>query len=196
MKIGITGGIASGKSTVTAYLISKGWPVIDADLIARQVVEPGTDGLKAVVDQFSKEVLTAEGTLDRPKLGEIIFNDPIKRQQLNRILLPLVQQEILHQLNHQKAQLVFADIPLLFEEGYERWFDETWVVDVPLQQQLERLMKRNGLSQSQALARINSQMPLQKKKKLGTRVLDNSKGKKELYDQIDQLLNELLGGCC
>ncbi|PMB84526.1 dephospho-CoA kinase [Dolosicoccus paucivorans] len=196
MKIGITGGIASGKSTTTLYLKEKGWPVIDADLIARQVVEPGTIGLKKIVEYFSKDVLTSEGTLDRPKLGSIIFSDPSKRQQLDRILHPLIQQEIKRQMEQYKAAFIFADIPLLFEGNYETWFDETWVVYVPFETQIDRLMKRNGFTKEQALDRIHSQMPLEEKKQLATRVLDNSKEPQALYDQIDQILNELLGGCC
>lgn len=196
MRIGITGGIASGKSTVSSYLRKKGWQVIDADHIARQVVEPDTQGLRAIVDHFTTDVLTGEGTLNRQKLGSLIFNDPSKRKQLNEILHPLIEEEMLKQMKAQEViqEIQFVDIPLLFEMNYDAWFDETWVVYVSFEEQLQRLMKRNELTLSEARARIASQMPLEDKRERATRVLDNSKNKQFLYKQVDQLLERMLGG--
>lgn len=184
--LGITGGIASGKSTVVKCFEQAGYPIVDSDEIARQVVEPNTPGLSAIVTVFGSEILTAEGTLNRQKLGELIFNDPEKRDLLNDTLDPFIRQAIKAEIAEKKqlSELVIADVPLLYEGKYDRYTDAVAVVFVTPQVQLQRLMARNQLSEAQALARINSQLPLVEKKARADFIFDNDGPLAETQKQV------------
>ncbi len=167
--IGITGGIASGKSTVSLYLQELGFTIVDADLASRAVVEPGEEAYHQVVKAFGEDILLTDGNIDRVKLGSIIFNDQEKRLLLNSIVHPAVRNWM--RLKTEAAlssgeETVFMDIPLLFESKLTFMVDKTLLIYVDEQVQLQRLMNRNGLSEKEALARINSQMPLADKKGL------------------------------
>ncbi|KRL78763.1 dephospho-CoA kinase [Ligilactobacillus equi] len=174
--LGLTGGIASGKSTISNFLEKYG-QVIDADLIARQVVAPKSQGLAEISATFGPDYLTESGALDRVKMGQTIFNDEKQRQKLMTITSPLIRAEILRQLaqaKEQKVPLVVLDIPLLFDDGYEKYCDQVMVVYLPYALQLKRLMARNGFSQSQAQARISSQVDSQKLLAQADIVIDSS----------------------
>ena len=177
--IGLTGGIATGKSTVSQYLKTKGLKIIDADIVARQVVEPGTN---------------PDGNLNRAQLGKVVFADSHARQKLNQILHPLIFRTILGRLEDLKAQrcpVVVLDIPLLFETGWEQRCDLTWVVACSPQQQLTRLMARDHLDQAAAQARIAAQYPLTEKMARADVVLMNDNDQAGLYHQVDQALAKL-----
>ncbi len=182
--IGLTGGIATGKSTVSDYLAQQyHWPVFDADIYARAAVLPGTAGLAAIVDRYGSEVLLADQTLNRAKLGEIIFTYANERQWLELIVHPYVRQCFAQDLAEIKNTAV-AVIPLLFEASLQKMVSEVWVVTCSPQQQLDRLQNRNQLTLEQAQARIKSQMPLAAKARLADVVLDNSGTTADLIEQI------------
>ncbi|MFX3618043.1 MAG: dephospho-CoA kinase [Sporolactobacillus sp.] len=198
LKIGLTGGIASGKSTVADWLKAQNFPLIDADKIAKQVVEPGEEGLKKIAAHFGRAVLQADGSLDRKRLGDLIFADQEQRDQLNQLLHPLIRREMLRTVSDYEkngAEVVFLDIPLLFDSGLEDWVDRTIVVFVPAEVQLQRLIKRNHLTEQQARARIASQMPLAEKRRRATAVIDNCGTILQTRQQIQKLLERwnLLG---
>ena len=194
MIIGITGGIASGKSTVSNYLIRCGYSVVDADQVARQVVAPGTVGLKKIVQAFGPKILTDDGRLNRQKLGRVVFNSPDQLQILNKILQPLIRLEIIRQLTAlQRAdhQLIFLDAPLLFEQHYDALCDLVMVVVTSPAIQLKRLMKRNQLTVEQTEARIKSQMPLATKEALADLVIDNDSTIARTEQQVQQWLDNV-----
>lgn len=190
-RIGITGGIASGKSAVTNYLRSKGYIVIDADEGARKVVEPGTEGLEKIKAVFGEGILLSNGILNRQILGEIIFSDELKRQQLNQIMHPLIFEWIEQEIKQLNTSIVFIDMPLLYEVGYQKRVDEVWLIYVSLDMQLERLMKRNQLNKLEAKKRIQAQWSLDKKCLLVDKVIDNNHTLETLYRQLDELLDNL-----
>ncbi|MBZ3762838.1 dephospho-CoA kinase [Bacillus cereus] len=174
--IGLTGGIASGKSTVSEMFRELSIPVIDADVIAREVVEQGKPAYNKIVEVFGAEVLQQDGELDRPRLGSIVFYNEEKRLQLNKIVHPAVREE----MNRKKEmyikegmQAVVLDIPLLFESKLTSLVDRILVVAVKPHTQFERLMKRNNFSEEEATARIQSQMPLEEKVKNADEVINN-----------------------
>ncbi len=184
--IGLTGGIATGKSTVADYLAQQyHWPILDADLYSRSAVLPGTEGLSAIVDRYGSEILLADQTLSRAKLGEIIFAYAPERQWLESIIHPYVRQCFERDLAPITDTAV-AVVPLLFEANLQNMVSETWVVTCHGSQQLDRLQTRNNLTRSQAQARIKSQMPLAAKVQLAQVVLDNSGTRESLIEQIDQ----------
>ncbi|KRF54489.1 dephospho-CoA kinase [Bacillus sp. Soil745] len=191
--IGITGGIASGKSTVSLYLQELGFTIVDADLASRAVVEPGEEAYHQVVKAFGEDILLTDGNIDRVKLGSIIFNDQEKRLLLNGIVHPAVRNWM--RLKTEAAlssgeETVFMDIPLLFESKLTFMVDKTLLIYVDEQVQLKRLMNRNGLSETEALARINSQMPLADKKALADAVIDNNGDINETKRQVKAVLSE------
>ena len=190
--LGLTGGIATGKSTAAAVFSRHQIPMIDGDIIAREVVQPQTLGLAAIVQEFGKEILQEDGTLDRVALAKIIFDSTEQRQKLDRLLDPFIRQAITEQIKQQKAKypLVVVDIPLLFEGHYEQEMDAVAVVYLPEEIQLQRLMKRNQLTLDEAKKRIQSQMPIEEKKKLADIVFDNSGSKDELTCQIERWLSD------
>lgn len=175
--IGLTGGIATGKSSVARFFTEHGITVIDADQLARDAVLPGSPALAQIVSTFGREVLTNDGTIDRKRLGEIIFSDPEKRRQLENILHPAIQKQAEEQIAQAAAagqkHLIYM-APLLIEAGATDRVDDIWVVTVRPEIQLQRLMQRDGASLDQAQRMIASQMPLSEKESYGSVVIDNS----------------------
>ncbi len=192
---GLTGGIASGKSTVTKFFSDAGAHVIDADKIAREVVKPGTPGYDAILNYFGRTILLSNGEIDRKHLGEIIFNDPHKKARLDAIVHPLVMErttEIVAEIAAQAPDaVVIMDIPLLLETGMQNDFADVIVVYVPEHIQLERLINRDGIDEQAAMARIRSQMPIEKKRKLATVVIDNSHSLSRSRQQALTVFNRL-----
>lgn len=189
MIIGLTGGIACGKSTVSTYLRQKGIPVVDADVVARQVVEPGSVGLQQIVQCFGREFLQPDGTLNRALLGEKVFSEPDARKQLNAITGPLILTELKQQLQVTAPIVVLDAALLLEEESYRRLVDVVWVVHVTPEVQLERLMARNHYTLQQAEARIASQMPEAQRLLLADAMIDNNGSRDCTYEQVDLLLH-------
>lgn len=174
--IGLTGGIASGKSTVSAYLRRLGATVVDADVLAREAVAPGSAGLAAVVREFGEQMLTADGTLDRRRLGDVVFRDADARARLNAIVHPYVRQRMQEEIAAADAAglpAIVLDVPLLFEGGLNKMCDEVWVVLADVEQQQARLQARDGFDEAAAAARIAAQWPLSEKAAMATVVIDN-----------------------
>ena len=192
-KIGLTGGIASGKSTVLTYFKDKGIPYIDADIVAREVVEPGTEGLQAIVETFGSNVLHADGTLNREALGAIVFHNEEKRQLLNSCLKTHIRNRIMEltsQYEEGNTPILIYDIPLLIEGEWYTMMDEVWLVYVNETTQIERLMSRNGYTREDALARINSQMRLDDKRAYADIIVDNNGTPHDLTVQLNTIWNE------
>ncbi|OZB96500.1 dephospho-CoA kinase [Paenibacillus sp. XY044] len=193
MNIGLTGGIATGKSTVSALLVSKGALLVDADVIAREVMLPGHPVLAAAVEHFGQAILLPDGTLDRKRLGDIVFHDPAERKALNDITHPAIRQEIRGQMQAYERKhpdrLVVVDIPLLFESGLEAMYEQVLLVYAPFEIQVERLMERNRLTKDEAVARIRSQMDIEEKKKRADVVIDNSGQPSETEHQVEEFWN-------
>ena len=191
--IGLTGGIASGKTTVSNLFKISGVPVIDADLVARQVVEKGTVGLTALVNRFGEAILNTDGTLNRTELGKRMFSEEEIRSEVNDILQPLIRQEITSRMQAYKDQgktLIVLDVPLLFEMHYENLCDDIIVVAVSIEPQIARMEKRNGYTRQEALERIQSQTPLEEKVKRATIVWSNEGTLQELEQKVHQWLLE------
>lgn len=183
--IGLTGNIASGKSTVVNIFKEYNIPVCDTDQLARQVVCIGSDGLHQVVKAFGISILNNDGTLNRYKLSEIIFNDDCKRQQLNDILHPLIFEEIeKFKKKYRKEKQIIIDMPLLFEVGYETKVDEVLLIVVSNHIQKERLKIRDGLTDSQSDNRINAQMSVEKKRQKANVVIENNGTIEELRKKV------------
>ncbi len=197
MNIGLTGGIATGKSTVSSMLTRKGALLVDADVIAREVMLPGHPVLAEVTAHFGQHILLEDGTLNRKKLGEIIFRDPEQREALNRITHPAIRREIRERTEAYERdypdRLVVADIPLLLEAREQYSFlQQIVVVYVPRVLQIRRLMQRDALTEGQAAARLGSQMDIEAKKKLADIVIDNSGTLDETKQQVDKLWNRMV----
>jgi len=180
---GLTGGIASGKSTVSAFLEDAGAIIVDADKIARNVAQKGQPAWQEIVSTFGQKILLPDGEINRILLGDIIFNDPAKKQILNRIVHPEVISETATRLAqieiNQPRAIVILDVPLLIESGMDTGLSDIIVVYVPESVQIQRLMIRDALTQAQSLARIRSQMPIEEKKQRATIVIDNSGSRKD-----------------
>ena len=188
--IGITGGIASGKSTVTEFLRQKGFQVVDADAVVHQLQKPSGRLYQVLVEHFGEKILLENGELNRPLLASLIFSKPEEQEWSKRTQGEIIREE-LAALRNQFAQteaLFFMDIPLLFEQDYASWFDETWLVYVNRDVQLERLMNRDQLSQESAKTRLASQWLLEEKKKFATYILDNNGSREQLLSQVVTLL--------
>ncbi|OCA91354.1 dephospho-CoA kinase [Bacillus sp. FJAT-27225] len=197
LTIGLTGGIASGKSTVSQMCLDLGLPVIDADVEARLAVEPGEPAYEKIATSFGEGILLPDGRLDRPALGAIVFNDEEKRLLLNSIVHPEVRKRMIAKKEaaiNAGASTVILDIPLLFESKLEYMADKTIVVFVDPEVQLERLMERNAFSQKEAEVRIGSQMPLQEKAKRADAVIDNNGGLDETKRQLLDILEKWQAG--
>lgn len=189
--LGLTGGISTGKSTVSKIFKEQGYPVVDADVGAREVVKPGTAGLNKIRKEFGNKIIQADGTLDRAALGEIVFKDKKKRELLNEILSQYIHQWLVSKMNDylkQSPAIIVMDIPLLFEVGYEKYVDQVMVVATSEEIQLNRLMKRDNLGKKEAIQRIDSQLPISKKVILGDIIIDNNgtieNTKKQVLDWI------------
>ena len=196
-KVGLTGGIASGKSTVSRMFTELGVPVIDADVIAREVVAPGSRVLGAVVDAFGEEILSDEKSLNRARLGEIVFSDSSKKKILEGILHPEIiaeQDRRLRDIAREgQAQLAIVDAAVMIESGSWKRFDSIVVVDCDESQQISRLRRRNGMNGEEAMKRVKAQMPLSEKVKYADHVIDNRGSIEDTRKQVEELMILLSG---
>lgn len=186
--IGLTGGISTGKTTVSNYLANQQLPILDADIYARVAVALGSPVLRAIAHRYGSDILLSDGSLNRQKLGQIIFNNDDERHWLEQQIHPDVRNKFITAINELSTQTVVLVIPLLFEAGMTDLVTEIWVVYCSPQQQLQRLMQRDQLTLEQAQARINSQMPIQEKCDRADVILDNSSSLEVLLKQIDVAL--------
>ena len=188
--IGITGGIASGKSTVTNFLRQKGFEVVDADALVHQLQKPGGRLYQILVEHFGEKVLLEDGKLNRPLLASLIFSNSEEREWSKETQGQIIREELgsLRDKFSETEELFFMDIPLLFEQDYASWFDETWLVYVRRDTQLDRLMNRDQLSKESAETRLASQWTLEEKKKFATYILDNNGSREQLLSQVVTLL--------
>lgn len=197
LRVGLTGSIAVGKSHVCEVFRELGCYVLDADQTAREVVRPGTKGLSRIVEAFGNGVLQASGELDRKKLGAMVFADKDKRERLNAIVHPLVieaQDEWIHGVEARDPKgIAIVDAALMIESGGYKRFDKLVVVWCEPYIQLQRLMKRDGLSEEDANARITAQMPQEEKKRLADHLIDTSAGFDETREQVKKVFAELEG---
>jgi dephospho-CoA kinase len=193
MRVGLTGGVASGKSTVATILAGLGAVVVDADLLAREVVEPGTPGLAAVVDAFGAGVLAADGSLDRPALGAVVFADPDARRRLEAILHPLIRARAAElEAAAPEGTVVVHDIPLLAETGQADRFEAVLVVDVPVETQVERMVADRGMSREDALARVAAQATREERLAVATYVVENTGTREDLRDRVTEVFGMLV----
>jgi dephospho-CoA kinase len=193
MRVGLTGGVASGKSTVSAMLADLGAVVIDADLLAREVVAPGTEGLKEIVAAFGPEVVTESGELDRPAMGTIVFGDEARRRTLEAIIHPRVRARGAElEAAAPPGAVVVHDIPLLAETGQGGAFDAVVVVDVPVEVQVERMTGLRGMSAQDAEARVRSQATREQRLAVATYVIDNTGTLEDLRDRVTEVLDKLV----
>ena len=190
--IGITGGIASGKSVVTDFLRSQGYQVIDADQVVHELQKPGGQLYQVLLSEFGTEILLADGQLDRKKLGTLLFSRPNLLEKSSRLQNDIIREELALKRNQLAAteELFFMDIPLLFEQEYEDWFDQVWLVDVSKDTQLERLMTRNNLSQEEAQRRIAAQLSLAEKRQRADIVIDNNGALLATLKQVQAFLDK------
>lgn len=192
LKIGLTGGIGCGKTTVCRLFAELGVPVVDADLIARSLVEPGQPALQAIVQAFGAEILQADGSLDRAKLREAIFSDPEQRRRLDGIMHPLVYARIAADVAALQAAYCLIAVPLLLESKNPYAVDRILVVDCPQSAQIERVVTRDKLSAEQAQAIVASQMPRPQRLARADDVIDNSAGPEQLAEQVKSLHNSYI----
>jgi dephospho-CoA kinase len=194
--IGLTGGIASGKSTVSRALQDLGAIIIDADEVAHAIIEPGKPAWEDIVEHFGLGVLNPDQTIDREKLGAIVFNDPARLQVLNQITHPRVGEQFKQMIKNIKSQqsdaVLFIEVPLLYETHMDRICDEVWVVWVDEETQIQRLMKRDGLSREDALKRIDAQMSLDEKAKRADVVIDNRFSIEETIETATRYYNNII----
>ena len=192
MRVGLTGGVASGKSTVAALLTEHGAVVIDSDRLAREMVEPGTPGLAAVVDAFGPEVLGEDGRLDRAALGSVVFADAEARRRLEGILHPLIRARAAEiEAAAPPGTLVVHDIPLLAETGQADGFDAVVVVDVPVETQVDRMVRDRGWTREDAEARVAAQADREQRRAVATHVIDNTGTRDDLRDQVTEVVRLL-----
>ncbi|UXY19200.1 dephospho-CoA kinase [Streptomyces cynarae] len=193
LKVGLTGGIGAGKSEVSRLLVERGAVLIDADRIAREVVAPGTPGLAAVVEAFGEDILTADGSLDRPRLGSIVFADPDKLAVLNSIVHPLVgarSREL--ETTADDDAVVVHDVPLLAENGLAPLYDLVIVVDASPATQLDRLVRLRGMTEEDARARMAAQAPREKRLEVADIVIDNDVPLEQLKRRVRDVWEELV----
>ena len=188
--IGITGGIASGKSTVTNFLRKQGFQVVDADAVVHQLQKPCGRLFEALVQHFGQEIILENGELNRPLLASLIFSNTEEREWSKRTQGEIIREELASLRDNlaQTEEIFFMDIPLLFEQDYSSWFDQTWLVYVEPDVQMERLMKRDQLSKDLAISRLSAQWPLEEKKGLASQVIDNNGSQDQLLAQLNSLL--------
>ncbi|MBC3987074.1 dephospho-CoA kinase [Streptomyces sp. AC563] len=192
LKLGLTGGIGAGKSEVSRLLASYGAVVIDSDKIAREVVEPGTPGLAAVVAEFGEEILDSEGRLDRPKLGSVVFADPQRLAALNAIVHPLVRDRSAELESEAGADsIVVHDVPLLTENGLAPLFDLVLVVDASPQTQLDRLVRLRGMTEEEARSRMAAQATREQRKAVADLIVDNDGPLEALEPQVRKVWEQL-----
>ncbi len=207
--IGLTGGIGSGKSTVADYLISRGFHVLDADQIAREIVLPGSEMLIRLTSIFGEEIIHEDGSLNRKKLGDLVFSDAEKKKTLDSMMhteiLELIHERVLQFREEAelaaetaidpghaaKNKVIFIDAPLLFETGLDKSVGEIWVIDVDDETRIRRIMERDGLNREDILKRISTQMARDEKNSRADVILDNTGDQEALYRQIQELLEKL-----
>ena len=193
--IGLTGSIACGKSTVSSFLVSRGLPVVDGDRIARDLTVPGSPVLEEIRRAFGPEFFYEDGSLNRRRLGRLVFSDPQARNALDELMAPYLlsaTREQIGMIRSSGAPLCFLDMPLLYEKGYDRLCDAVWVVWLPEDGQLSRLMARDGFSREEALSRIRAVLSSDEKAALADRVIDNSGSVEKTYRIVSDLLSEEL----
>lgn len=192
--IGLTGGIATGKSTVTKILRKKGYLVVDADEIAKQALQPGHPELKQVIQVFGQEYLQPDGSLDRKGLGEKIFLNPVEKEKLEKIVHPFVQAEVAHQRKEAEKRgvaIAFYDVPLLFEKKLEPQFDSILLIAADESLQIERLQSRNGFTLEESKLRIQNQLPMSEKRKRSDYIIENNSDLAHLEKQVDAFLKSI-----
>ncbi|MDD6721208.1 MAG: dephospho-CoA kinase [Clostridiales bacterium] len=194
MIIGLTGTIGSGKSTVSARLAKLGALVLDADTISREAVKKGADGLNKIAEVFGKEVIDANGELDRKALAGIVFSDESKRLILNGIIHPQVLKALKERTHGEKAlnpdRMIVWDVPLLIEVGWVEYVDSVWLVTAPEQTRINRIMARDGCTIKQAQSRICAQMSEEEKARFSNEIIDNGGSLEQLYQRVDALYSE------
>ena len=194
MRIGLTGGIAAGKSSVSEILASLGAWILDADAVSREMVEPGSAGLEGIVREFGEKILKADGTLDRAALGAEVFSDDARRGRLNGILHPIIKSEMLNRAGRIESEypdaIVIMDVPLLIESGWQDMADEVWLVTAPLEERIRRIALRDGLDRRQAERRIAAQMPDGEKVKYADIIINNDGNMDELKAMVSDLYAE------
>lgn len=192
--IGITGGIGSGKSTVTQLLRKKGYHVVDADLIAREIVAPGSEVLGKLVEQFGPAIRLPDGSLNRQKLAELAFANPTQKEILDHLTHKAILDEISVRTNKIRDELnpskVFIDAALLIETGLFKFVDEVWLVTAPAEQRVQRVIARDHMNANEVKRRMGLQMTDDQKAKYAFRTIDNSGTKKDLYESIEKILRE------
>lgn len=192
MLVGITGSIACGKTFVTDYLKSKGFDLVDADVLAREVLNKGEKGYFKVIEHFKETILDSDKNIDRKKLAEIIFNDSKEKKVLENIIHPEVVEKINKFMSQvDKKQIAFVSIPLLFEIHFERYLDKTIVIYSKIDTQIERLMKRDNIDLEYAMKKINAQLSQEEKMKQADYIIDNSFTKEETIKNIDKVIESL-----
>ena len=192
--IGLTGGIASGKSTVTKYLRQQGYTVVDCDKIAWELAEPDRSIWQAYFARYGSKVINPDRSLNRQAVADIVFRDKKELDAINSLVHPLIKDEMMSQVkaaSDEGETVIFLDVPLLFEASYDKLVDEKWLVYVSRDTQLRRLMSRNDFSHDEAVRRIDSQMSLEEKKKLSDVIINNNADRKRLRRQLDEKLEHL-----
>ena len=194
MIIGLTRTIGSGKSTVSARLAKLGALVLDADTISREAVKKGADGLNKIAEVFGKEVIDANGGVEREALGGIVFSDESKRLMLNGIIHPQVLKALKERTHGEKAlnpnRMIVWDVPLLIEVGWVEYVDSVWLVTAPEQTRINRIMARDGCTIKQAQSRICAQMSEEEKARFSNEIIDNGGSLEQLYQRVDALYSE------
>lgn len=193
-RIGLTGGVGCGKSTVSAYIHRQGIPVIDADKLAQEAVKPGGQVLEKIRNFFGNEVIQADGSLYREKMAQIVFHDESKRSILNSMIHPFIWEKtktLIYDYEKEGKGIVVLDSPLLLENGGQLRVESVWVVTLPEKEQIRRVMERNHCTAEDVIARINRQMPTKDKLKYADVVIDNSGTLSHTYNQIDQALMQI-----
>ncbi len=191
----LTGGIATGKTTVANFFKEKGIYVIDADLIAKEVVKKGMPAWEMIKEEFGENIFREDGEIDRKKLGETVFSSPEKLQKLNSIVHPFVRERMMKEIERAISREidVLLDIPLLFETGVHNWLRPVILVYVPKEIQIERLMKRDGLTKEECEKRIKAQMSIEEKKALADYIIDNSSDLSFTKKQVEEVCKKVYG---
>lgn len=193
--IGLTGGIASGKSTVTKYLRQQGYTVVDCDKIAWELAEPDCSIWQVYFARYGSKVINPDRSLNRQAVADIVFRDKKELDAINSLVHPLIKDEMMSQVKvagDEGEKVIFLDVPLLFEASYDKLVDEKWLVYVSRDTQLRRLMSRNDFNHDEAVRRIDSQMSLEEKKKLSDVIINNNADRKRLRRQLDEKLEHLM----
>ena len=192
--LGLTGGIATGKSTADKFFEEKNIPIVDCDEIAHNIMNVNKPAWKDIKEVFGEKYLNEDQTINRKKLGKLVFNDPTKMKILNEITHPRIFQEMESQIAQYKSEgysLIIVDAPVLFESHSEKYYDKTLVISLPQYLQIKRLMARNHLTKEEALSRINSQMSLKEKEARATYVIENTGSVEDLYKKLNELLTKI-----